>query len=62
LFVIHSGNEGQDRKYFNAETAYKWLMKALTYGITHYEDANKYFREHFDVLAPKYVERKKLPL
>lgn len=62
LYNVLSGNEGADKSVANPEVAYKWLMQALQYGITHYDDANKYFREHFDVLAPKFVASRKLAL
>ena len=62
LFLIYSGREGQDQKLANFDTAYNYLMRALQYGVTQYEDAIAYFKQHYSELAPSFVRTKKLPL
>lgn len=62
LFLIQSGREGQDPKYKNVAEAYKWLIRGTQNGATFFDDANAFFKEHYDALAPAFVDLKKLGL
>ena len=37
-------------------------MRAIKCGVTYFDDAISFFKEHYDVLAPIYVKEKKLPV
>ena len=39
--------------------AYKYLNKAVTRGVTYFDDLNNFFKENYDVLAPYFLETKK---
>jgi hypothetical protein len=41
--------------------AYRYLNKAMTLGVTNFEQMNAFFRENFDVLAPVFAEIRKPP-
>ena len=41
--------------------AYRYLNKAMTLGVTNFEQMNAYFRDNFDVLAPVFGEIRKPP-
>lgn len=56
LHIIKSGNEGQDDDYRNVEEAYDWLLKGLQTGATFFDEAIKYFKLHYDVLAPVFLK------
>jgi TPR repeat protein len=62
LFLIMSGKEGEDEKLFNPEVAYKSLVSCLEYGVTYYEECQKYFRQHYDQLAPGFIKERKVPI
>lgn len=55
LYLIHSGQEGQDPSYKKPEVAYKNLMKAIQLGVTYFDEAMHFFKDNFDVLAPIFV-------
>ena len=62
LYVIYSGKEGQDQSLKNPEKAYGYLMSAIFVGVTYFDDANQFFEENYDVLAPLYIKTKNLPI
>lgn len=62
LYLIHSGKPGEDEKMTDVVTAYNHLMKSLQYGVTNYDEAIAYFKQHYNELAPVFVRTKKLPL
>lgn len=62
LFLIYSGRENEDQKLADFQKAYGYIMKALQYGVTNYDDAINYFKQHYSELAPSFVRTKKLPL
>ena len=39
--------------------AYKCLTKAVTRGVTYFDELNKFFKDNYDVLAPYYLETRK---
>ena len=41
--------------------AYKYLNKAMTLGVTNFEQMNKYFKDNYDTLSPVFVEMRKPP-
>ena len=58
LYMIHSGNDGQDDNFRDVPVAYNWLMKAISNGATFFDDAVNYFKDHFEDLAPVYIKQK----
>ena len=60
LHMLKSGNEGQDDDFRNVEESYQWLLKGIQSGATFFEDAIKYFKLHYDVLAPVFLKQKQL--
>jgi hypothetical protein len=44
------------------ELAYSYLIKAITVGVTFFDEAISFFKENYDVLAPIYVKNKSLPV
>lgn len=44
------------------DVAYSYLLEAITSGVTYFDEAVKYFKEHYDLLAPIYVKNKNLPV
>lgn len=41
--------------------AYHYLTRAVECGVTFFEEMNAFFKEHFEVLCPVYLEMKKPP-
>jgi len=37
-------------------------MDAIQHGVTYFDEAVSYFKEHYDLLAADYVKRTKLPM
>lgn len=62
LFMIHSGKEGQVDDFKDPAKAYRHLMNAIQHGVTYFDEAVSYFKEHYDLLAADYVKRTKLPM
>ena len=62
LYMICSGNEGEDEKFKDELEAYNWLMKAISSGATFFDDAIKYFKNNFNVLAPIFLNNRGLDL
>lgn len=62
LFLIMSGKDNEEKSMFNPEVAYKSLISCLEYGVTYYDEAQQYFRQHFDKLAPTFVKERKVPM
>jgi TPR repeat protein len=62
LFLIHSGNEGYDPSLKKPENAYIYLLRSLSYGVNSFDEAAKYFNDHYAILAPVYVFSKSLPI
>ena len=60
--MIKSGKDGQDANFKDVEDSYHWLCKGIKNGATFFDEAIKYFEEHFDVLAPIYLKQKKLDI
>ena len=60
--MIKSGKDGQDDNFRDVEDSYQWLCKGISSGATFFDEAIKYFKEHFDVLAPIYSKQKKLDI
>jgi len=62
LYMICSGNEGQEDDFKDVPAAYNWLLKAISNGATFFDDAIKYFKTHYDDLAPIFLKQKNLDL
>lgn len=62
LYMICSGNEGEEDDFKDVPAAYNWLLKAISNGATFFDDAIKYFKTHFDELAPIFLKQKKLDI
>lgn len=62
LYMICSGNEGEDEKFKDELEAYNWLMKAISNGATFFDEAIKYFKTNFNVLAPIFLNNRGLDL
>jgi hypothetical protein len=45
----------------NTVKAYKYLNKAVTMGVTHFEAMDKYFKENYDILQAVFAEIRKPP-
>ena len=46
----------------DVQLAYNYLIKGITYGVTYFDEAIAYFKEHYDALAPAWVALKKISL
>ena len=57
LYLLYSSMEGKK----DVVKAYRYLNKAMTLGVTNFEQMNAYFRDNFDVLAPVFGEIRKPP-
>ena len=55
LFIIYSKVEGKK----DVVQAYKCLNRAVTRGVTYFDELNAYFKDNYDVLAPYFLETKK---
>ena len=55
LFMLYS--QVEEKK--DPVLAYKNLSQAVTRGVTFFDQMNAYFKEHYDVLAPVFLETKK---
>ena len=62
LFQIHSGKDGQVDDFKDPIKAYRYLSSAIQHGVTYFDEAISYFKEHYDVLAEDYVKRTKLQI
>lgn len=62
LHLIKSGFDGQDDNFKDVEDSYKWLLKGITNGATFFDDAIKYFKANFEILAPGFLAQKKLDI
>lgn len=58
LHLIKSGNDGQDDNFRDVEEAYQWLLRGIQSGATFFDEAIKYFKLHYDVLAPVFLKQK----
>lgn len=57
LYLLYSSMEGKK----DIAKAYRYLNKAMTLGVTNFEQMNAFFRDNFDVLAPVFAEIRKPP-
>ena len=55
LFLLYS--QVEEKK--DVVLAYKHLNKAVTRGVTFFDQMNAYFKANYDVLAPVFLETKK---
>lgn len=62
LHIIKSGNDGQDDNFRDVEASYNWLLKGIQNGATFFDELLKYFKTHFDILAPVFLTQKKLDM
>jgi len=62
LFLIHCGKEGMDPKFKNVEAAYGYILRGIKLGVTYFDEATKFFKDNYDLLAPIYVKQKNLPV
>lgn len=54
--MIHSGKEGQDQKYKDVKTAYRYLLDAIYSGVTYFDEIKSFFKDNVDVLADEFAK------
>lgn len=57
LYLLYSKTEGKK----DVVKAYKHLLKAISMGVTFFDELTKYFKENYDVLLPVFCEMKQPP-
>ena len=62
LHLIKSGFQGQDDDFRDVQGSYSWLLKGIQNGATFFDEAIKYFKLHFDELAPVFLSQRKLDI
>ena len=58
LFALYSGSDERKR---DVVKAYRQLTKAVTRGVTYFDQLHAYFKENFEVLGPVFCEIRKPP-
>ena len=58
LFALYSGEDQSKRDLVKA---YKQLMKAVTRGVTYFDQLHNFFKENFEALAPTFCEIRNPP-
>jgi hypothetical protein len=47
---------GKEKEHLNLELAYDYLINAIIRGVTYFDEAIKFFKDNYDVLASIYIK------
>jgi hypothetical protein len=47
---------GKEKEHLNLELAYDCLINAIIRGVTYFDEAIRFFKDNYDVLASIYIK------